>query len=577
MLTLFRRLRPFRALILLVSVLAFGQSLANLWLPRLMADIVDQGIVRGDTARILSIGAEMLVIALLGTACAVASSFVSARVAIGFGRAVRAAVFERVSHFSVHQFDQFSTASLITRTTNDTTQVQQMLVALLNMVITAPMMAIGGVVLALSQDATLARVLIAVIPIMAVVFLTILQRALPLFSVMQQKVDRLNLVLAEGISGVRIVRAFDRGDVQHARFDAANASVTDTALSVNRLVALLMPSMFLMLNLTSIAIIWVGGARIDQGTMEVGVMVSSLQYSMQILFAVFMVTALFVMFPRAAASAARINEVLAVAPEIVGQETSQAQPSTALRAGVVFEDVSFQYPGAEEPALAGVSFTAAAGQTTAIVGGTGAGKSTLVGLIPRLFDPKHGRVLLDGVDIRSLSLTDLRGLVGLVPQKALLFTGTIADNIRYGRETASDEEVRHAARVAQAEDFVLAMPDGYQSSVSQGGTNLSGGQKQRLSIARAVVRRPAVYVFDDSFSALDVATDARVRAALRDETREATVIVVAQRITTAMAADRIVVLEAGAVVGIGTHQDLLASCGVYQEIVASQLTREEVA
>lgn len=577
MLTLFRRLRPFRSLIVVVCLLAFGQSLANLWLPRLMADIVDQGIVRGDTARILSIGAEMLVIAMLGTVCAVASSFVSARVAIGFGRAVRAAVFERVSHFSVHQFDQFSTASLITRTTNDTTQVQQMLVALLNMVITAPMMAIGGVVLALSQDATLARVLIAVIPIMAVVFLTILQRALPLFSVMQQKVDRLNLVLAEGISGVRIVRAFDQGDVQHARFDAANASVTDTALSVNRLVALLMPSMFLMLNLTSIAIIWVGGGRIDEGTMEVGVMVSSLQYSMQILFAVFMVTALFVMFPRAAASAARINEVLAVEPEIVGHQTSVASASTTRGGGVVFEDVSFQYPGAEEPALAGVSFAAAAGQTTAIVGGTGAGKSTLVGLIPRLFDPKHGRVMLDGVDIRSLSLTELRGLVGLVPQKALLFAGTIADNIRYGREAASDEEVRHAARVAQAEDFVLAMPDGYQSAVAQGGTNLSGGQKQRLSIARAVVRRPAVYVFDDSFSALDVATDARVRAALRDETREATVIVVAQRITTAMAADRIVVLDAGAVVGIGTHQELLGSCGVYQEIVASQLTREEVA
>jgi ATP-binding cassette subfamily B multidrug efflux pump len=394
---------------------------------------------------------------------------------------------------------------------------------------------------------------------------------------MQKKIDRLNLVLAEGLSGVRVIRAFDRGAHQRERFDGANRDLTNTAIAVNRLIACLMPALIVMLNLTSIAIIWFGSHRIEAGTMQVGAMIASLQYAMQILFAVFMVTAMFVMLPRASASAARINQVLEVAPEIVDPASPVQPRPVRVRGRVEFENVTFQYPGAEEPALTGVSFTANPGEVTAIIGGTGSGKSTLAGLIPRFYDVNHGRVLLDGVDVREMTQADLRARIGYVPQKAVLFTGSVASNIRYGREDATDEEVRHAATVAQAIEFVDAMPDQFAAPVSQGGINLSGGQKQRLSIARAIVRRPDVYVFDDSFSALDFATDARLRAALKSETASATVFVVAQRISTVLNADRIVVLDNGSVVAIGTHAELRESSAVYREIVASQVSLEEVA
>ncbi|HQZ38295.1 MAG TPA: ABC transporter ATP-binding protein [Vicinamibacterales bacterium] len=574
MLKLLGLLRPFRALVALVCLLAFAQSLASLYLPRLMADIVDHGIVRGDSRRILSIGGLMLVVAVAGTACAVAGSFFSSRVATGFGRLVRGRIFERVSRFSVHQFEHFSTASLITRTTNDTTQVQAMLIMLLGMAITAPLMAIGGVALSLSQDARLARVLIAVVPILAVIFFLIMSRAVPLFQQMQAKIDTLNLVIDEGLTGVRVVRAFDRGRHESRRFDAANLDLTNTAITVNRLVALLMPSMFLMMNLTSVSIIWFGAVRIDAGGMDVGAMMASLQYAIQILFAVFMVAAMFVALPRAAASAERINQVLDVAPEVTDPE----QPHGPAAAGhVEFQGVSFQYPGAEEPALSGVSFTARPGETIAIIGGTGSGKSTLAGLIPRFYDVNQGRVLVDGVDVRQMRKDDLRGRIGYVPQKAVLFSGTVASNIRFGRETATDDEVQRAAGVAQAAEFIERLPDGYASAVSQGGTNLSGGQKQRLAIARALVRRPTIYVFDDSFSALDFSTDARLRAALKRDTSGATVFIVSQRIGSVMTADRIVVLDEGLVAGIGTHAELLASCEVYREIAESQASLEEMA
>lgn len=574
MLKLLGLLRPFRALVAVVCLLAFAQSLASLYLPRLMADIVDHGIVRGDSRRILSIGGLMLVVAVAGTACAVAGSFFSSRVATGFGRLVRGQIFERVSRFSVHQFEHFSTASLITRTTNDTTQVQAMLIMLLGMAITAPLMAIGGVALSLSQDARLARVLIAVVPILAVIFFLIMSRAVPLFQQMQAKIDALNLVIDEGLTGVRVVRAFDRGRHESRRFDAANLDLTNTAITVNRLVALLMPSMFLMMNLTSVSIIWFGAVRIDAGGMDVGAMMASLQYAIQILFAVFMVAAMFVALPRAAASAERINQVLDVAPEVTDPE----QPHGPAAAGhVEFQGVSFQYPGAEEPALSGVSFTARPGETIAIIGGTGSGKSTLAGLIPRFYDVNQGRVLVDGVDVRQMRKDDLRGRIGYVPQKAVLFSGTVASNIRFGRGTATDDEVQRAAGVAQAVEFIERLPDGYASAVSQGGTNLSGGQKQRLAIARALVRRPAIYVFDDSFSALDFSTDARLRAALKRDTSGATVFIVSQRIGSVMTADRIVVLDEGLVAGIGTHAELLASCEVYREIAESQASLEEMA
>jgi ATP-binding cassette subfamily B protein len=572
---LLRLVRPYRGSIGIVLVLALAQSLANLYLPRLMSDIVDNGIVAGDNRAILTIGGLMLLMTLVGTVCAIAGSFYAARIASGFGRIVRGRIFDRVSHFSIHQFDRFSTASLITRTTNDTTQVQQVLIMLLSMVVTAPMMAIGGVVLALSQDTSLAWVLIAMIPIVAIVFLLIMRNAIPMFQVMQTKLDKLNLVLDEGLTGVRVIRAFDRGAYEQRRFDAANLDLTNTAISVNRLIASLMPAMFLMLNLTSVAILWFGSLRIDAGLMEMGAMIASLQYAMQILFAVFMVTAMFVMVPRAAASATRINEVLDVVPEV--NDPAQPKPPGTDKGHVEFENVTFQYPGAEEAALSGVSFSARPGEVTAIIGGTGSGKSTLAGLIPRFYDVNAGRVLVDGVDVRELAQADLRAKIGFVPQKAVLFTGTIAANIRYGREDASDADVRAAADIAQAVEFIDRMPDGFNSTIAQGGTNLSGGQKQRLSIARALVRRPEIYVFDDSFSALDFATDARLRAALKPRIAGATVLIVSQRIGTVMNADRIVVLDDGRVAGIGTHAELLETSEVYREIVASQASLEDVA
>jgi ATP-binding cassette subfamily B protein len=576
MLKLFRFLAPYRGYLVVVLVLALAQSIGSLLLPRLMADIVDHGIVRGDQRAIVQTGGLMLLMSIVATLCAIAGSFYSSRVATGLGRALRGAIFARVEHLSIHQFDRFGSASLVTRTTNDTTQVQQMLIMMLMVVIVAPMMAIGGVILAVSQDAQLAWVLIAVMPVMAIIFTLIMRRSVPLSTAMQAKIDRLNLVLGEGLSGVRVIRAFDRGTEQRQRFDAANLDLTDTAVAVNRLTAILMPALILMLNLTSIAILWVGSQRIDAGVMQVGAMIASLQYAMQILFSVFMVTAMFVMLPRASASAARINQILDLEPEIVDRPSPVRPPSTT-RGHVEFEHVTFQYPGAEEPALADVSFTAKPGEVTAIVGGTGSGKSTLAGLIPRFYDVNAGRVLVDGVDVCEMTQTDLRGRIGFVPQKATLFTGTVAANIRYGREDASDDEVRHAADIAQALEFIEAMPEKFASPISQGGINLSGGQKQRLAIARAVVRRPDIYVFDDSFSALDFATDAKLRAALKRETANATVFVVAQRISTVLTADRIIVLDNGRVAGIGTHTTLLESSPVYREIVSSQVSLDEVA
>ena len=573
MLKLLVFLRPFRASVALVLALALAQSLASLYLPRLMADIVDHGIVPGDTRQILIYGGLMLLMAMAATTTSVGGSYLSAKIASGFGRDVRNRIFDRVAHFSVHQFDRFSTASLITRTTNDTTQVQQVLIMMMTLVITAPMMAIGGIILSLSQDAQLARVLIVVIPVLAVIFYLIMRKAVPLFQLMQIKIDRLNLVLDEGLTGVRVIRAFDRNAHESRRFDAANLDLTNNAIAVNRLVSLLMPAMFFMMNLTSVSIIYVGALRIDAGQMHVGAMMASLQYAIQILFAVFMVTAMFVSLPRAEASADRINAVLDVIPDVNDPSSARAadgRPAGIHGGTVEFDNVTFQYPGAEEPALSDVSFFAKPGEVTAIIGGTGSGKSTLAGLIPRFYDVNSGRVLVDGVDVREMQQEELRARLGYVPQKAVLFSGTVESNIRFGRESATDAEVKKAATIAQAAEFIDQKPERYAAPVSQGGTNLSGGQKQRLAIARALVRNAAIYVFDDSFSALDFATDAKLRAALRSETAGATVFIVSQRIGTVMNADRIIVLDDGRVVGIGTHDELLETCEVYREIAESQ-------
>src|SRR5579859_860584 len=576
MLRLFRYLKPFRAPIAVVLVLVFLQSLANLYLPTLMADIVDSGIVKGDTGYILRVGGVMLAIALGGAVCAVISSFFASKTAVGFGRLVRRKLFTHVASFSLHEFDSVGTASLITRTTNDTNQVQQVLVIMLTMMISAPMMAIGGIILAISQDASLAWVLVGAIPILVAAILLIIGKAIPLFRVVQLKLDKLNLVLDEGLTGVRVIRAFDRTSHEEQRFDTANMDLTNVSIAVNRIAATLWPLMMLVLNVTTIAIVWFGSIRINNGDMRVGALIVFMQYAMLILFAMLMLSMMFIMLPRAAASATRINAVLDMTPSI--QEAANISAEPAPTGGYVeFEDVTFSYPGAEEPALAHVSFQARPGEVTAIIGGTGAGKSTLVNLIPRFYDVDSGRVLVDGVDVREMSQEALRQKMGYVPQTAVLFSGSVTENIRFGKDTATDEEVRHAAEIAQASDFIGEMSDGFASVIAQGGTNVSGGQKQRLSIARALVRRPEIYVFDDSFSALDYTTDAKLRAALKAETTEATVFIVAQRVSTVMDANQILVLDEGRLVGAGPHRELMETCPVYREIVFSQLSAEEVA
>ncbi|HZU00325.1 MAG TPA: ABC transporter ATP-binding protein, partial [Ktedonobacteraceae bacterium] len=479
MIRLFRFLLPYRAQIALVLVLVFMQSMANLYLPTLMADIVDTGIVKGNISYILSVGGLMLLVTIGGTLAAIAASFFSARIAIGFGRLLRAKLFMHVERFSLHEFDAVSTASLITRTTNDTTQVQQVLIIILNMMISAPIMAIGGIVMAVSQDAPLSLVLVAVMPVVAISFYLIMSRAIPLFRVIQVKLDKLNLILDEGLTGMRVIRAFDRIDHERRRFDEANLDLTDTTIKVNRIVTVLWPSMMLILNLSTIAILWFGSIRISNGDMQIGSLIAFLQYATQILFAMLMLSMMFIMLPRAAASADRINEVLDIVPEI--NDASEVKRADAQRGYVEFDHVTFSYPGAEEPALCDISFQARPGEVTAIIGGTGSGKSTLISLIPRFYDVDSGRVLVDGVDVRQMAQEHLRSKIGFVPQKAVLFSGTIAENIRYGKENATEEEVQHAAEIAQATEFISEMKEGYDSIIAQGGTNVSGGQKQRLS------------------------------------------------------------------------------------------------
>jgi ATP-binding cassette subfamily B protein len=516
----------------------------------------------------------MLAVTLVLGATAIVSTYWSARVSMGFGRDVRSSLFSTVQTFSSREVNEFGTPSLITRNTNDVQQLQMLVLMGLTVMLTAPIMCIGGIIMALRQDVPLSALLLVIVPLMAVVIGLLMSRAIPLFRLMQVKIDRVNQVLREQLSGIRVIRAFVRTEHEERRFAAANADLTSTALTVNRLFALMMPSLMLIMNLSGVAVIWFGGQRVDAGEMPIGNLTAFLAYIIQILMSVMMATMMFVMVPRAAASAERIGSVLDVVPTVADPDS----PSAPVGRGTVeFRDVEFRYPGAEEAVLRGVSFLAAPGETTAIVGSTGSGKTTLVALVPRLFDVTSGAVLVDGVDVRALARDDLWSRIGLVPQRAFLFRGTVGSNLRVGRPDANDEELWHALTVAQAADFVRAMPEGLDAPIDQGGTNLSGGQRQRIAIARALVRRPEVYVFDDSFSALDFATDARLRAALRRETGDSTVLVVAQRVSTIMHADRIVVLDEGAVAGIGRHTDLMATCPTYREIVLSQVTEEDAA
>ncbi|WP_458462268.1 ABC transporter ATP-binding protein [Paenibacillus sp.] len=575
MMKLFRMLKPYRIPIIFILALVLLQSLAELYLPTLMADIVNKGIVKGDIPYIWQIGGWMLVIAIGGTICSVTASYLSSRTAGGFAKKLRSRVFRHVENFSLQEFDKLGTASLITRTTNDITQVQNVLTMMLRMMIMAPMMCIGGIFMAVSQDAKLSTIFLLVLPVLAGAIALIGAKGLPLFKQIQKKLDRLNLVLREQLTGIRVVRSFNRGEHERVRFNEANTDLRDVSIKVNVIMATLMPVMMLVMNLSMVAILYFGGQRINSGNMDIGSLIAFIQYAMQIMFSLIMVSIIFVMIPRASASAERINEVLDMQPDLSNPD--QPRGMSALQGTIEFDNVTFRYPGAENAALSNISFTARSGETTAIIGGTGSGKSTLLSLIPRFYDVTEGTVRVNGTDVRELRQEDLRAKIGFVPQKAVLFTGTITENIRHGKDDATMEEVVHAARTAQAENFITEMKDGYDSLIAQGGNNVSGGQKQRLSIARALVRRPEVYIFDDSFSALDFKTDARLRVALKSETTEAAVLIVAQRVSTVMDADRILVMDEGRIVGSGTHRELLEHNEVYREIVSSQLTEEEIA
>jgi len=559
-----RFLRPYRRWLLAVVVLQLIGTMASLYLPTLNADIIDNGIAKGDTGYILGTGGAMLAVSMVQIVCSLIAVYFGARTAMSFGRDLRGAIFRRVGEFSAREVAHFGAPSLITRNTNDVQQVQMLVLMTCTMMIAAPIMCIGGIIMALRQDIGLSWLVGVSVPVLAIAIGLIIRRMVPQFRLMQTRIDSVNGVLREQISGIRVVRAFVREPVEAERFGAANAALTLTAMRAGRLMALIFPTVLLVLNVSSVAVLWFGASRIDSGQMQIGSLTAFLAYLMQILMSVMMATFMLMMVPRAAVCAERIDEVLATESSV----TPPADPITTLRTHgeVEFRAAQFQYPGAAAPVLSDITLRVQAGRTTAIIGSTGSGKTTLVSLIPRLFDVTGGAVLVDGVDVRELEPDLLGSLIGIVPQTPYLFSGTIATNLRYGNPDAGDDELWRALEVAQARDFVAAMPDGLASRIAQGGTNVSGGQRQRIAIARALVRRPEIYLFDDSFSALDLGTDARLRAALRPATRDAAVIIVAQRISTIADADCIVVLEGGGVVGIGTHDELLDAGGRYWQL-----------
>jgi ATP-binding cassette subfamily B protein len=558
-----------------VLTLVLLQAIANLYLPDLNADIINNGVVKGDMNHILVTGGFMLLVTLGLGIISVISIYFGSKTSMAFGRDVRAALFHHVGGFSQTEINTFGTPSLITRNTNDVQQVQQVVLIALNMLISAPIMLVGGIIMALRQDVPLSGLLVVVLPVMAAFVGLALTRAVPLFRAMQVKIDNINRVMRETLSGVRVIRAFVRNDFEAKRFDKVNVDLTQTAVSVQRIFALMIPAVMGVLNLTSVAVIWFGGIRISSGAMPIGNLTAFLTYIMQILMSVMMATFMFVLVPRAAVSADRIQDVLDTDSSVQDAEVKRLPAQAS--GHVEFRDVEFRYPNAEDPVLRDISFSTGPGEITAIVGSTGSGKSTLINLIPRFFDVTAGQILIDGVDIRDLALEDLWSGMGFIPQRAFLFSGTIASNLRYGKEDAPDEELWHALEVAQGKEFVSEMPEGLESPITQGGTNVSGGQRQRLAIARALVKRPKVYVFDDSFSALDFTTDSKLRAALKKETADATVLIVAQRVSTILHADRIIVMDGGRIVGIGSHAELMETNETYREIVFSQLTKEEVA
>ncbi|MFG3108939.1 ABC transporter ATP-binding protein [Streptomyces tendae] len=568
-------LRPYKKAIALLVALQFLQTCASLYLPTLNADIIDDGVVKGDSGYILSYGALMIGISLAQVVCNIGAVFYGARTAAALGRDVRGAVFDRVQSFSAREVGHFGAPSLITRTTNDVQQVQMLALMTFTLMVSAPIMCVGGIVMALGLDVPLSGVLLGVVPVLAICVTLIVRRLRPLFRKMQVRLDTVNRVLREQITGNRVIRAFVRDEYEQQRFRKANTELTDVALGTGNLLALMFPVVMTVVNLSSIAVVWFGAHRIDSGGMQIGDLTAFLAYLMQIVMSVMMATFMFMMVPRAEVCAERIQEVLETESSVV----PPVAPVTELRrhGHLEIREAGFRYPGAEEPVLRHIDLVAKPGETTAVIGSTGSGKSTLLGLVPRLFDATDGEVLVNGVDVRTVDPKTLAKVVSLVPQKPYLFAGTVATNLRYGNPDATDEELWHALSVAQAKGFVSELEGGLDAPISQGGTNVSGGQRQRLAIARTLVQRPEIYLFDDSFSALDYATDAALRAELAQETAEATVVIVAQRVATIRDADRIVVLDEGRVVGVGLHHELMADNETYREIVLSQLTEAEAA
>jgi ATP-binding cassette subfamily B multidrug efflux pump len=568
-------LRPYRNTILVIVLFQFLQTLATLYLPTLFADIIDKGVITGDTGYIMKLGGGMLGITLLQIAAQIIAVYFGARTAMAVGRDVRAAIFSRVQEFSAREVGQFGAPSLITRTTNDVQQVQMLVLLTFTLLVSAPIMCIGGIVLALNQDVPLSSLILVIVPVLVIVVTLIIRRMRPLFRTMQTRIDGVNRIMREQISGIRVIRAFVRDEHEQARYGEANEQLTDVSLRTGRLIALMFPTVMLIVNISSIAVLWFGGHRIDSGNMQVGALTAFLSYLMQILMSIMMATFMFIMIPRAEVCAERIEEVLDTESSV---KPPLAPVTTLLRHGFLeLRKVDFHYPGAEAPVLCGIDLTARPREVTAVIGSTGSGKTTLLNLVPRLFDATGGEVFVDGVNVRDLDPDLLSRTVGLVPQRPYLFTGTVASNLRYGNPDATDEELWRALEVAQARDFVEQMDGQLDASIAQGGTNVSGGQRQRLAIARVLVHRPEIYLFDDSFSALDYATDAALRAALTRNIADATVIIVAQRVSTIRDADRIIVLDDGRVVGVGTHTDLMDTNPTYREIVLSQLTEQEAA
>ncbi|WP_030434329.1 ABC transporter ATP-binding protein [Actinoplanes subtropicus] len=568
-------LRPYKGAIVLVVLFQFLQTLATLYLPTLNADIIDNGVIKGDTNYVMRVGAGMLGITVLQIAAQIVAVYFGARTAMAVGRDVRNSIFSRVQDFSAREVGQFGAPSLITRTTNDVQQVQMLVLLTFTLMVSAPIMCVGGVVLALRQDVPLSSMLLVIVPILILTVGVIITFMRPLFRKMQVRIDRVNQVMREQITGIRVIRAFVRDDREKARFTTANDDLTDVSLRAGKLMALMFPTVMLIVNLSSVAVLWFGGHRIDSNHMQVGALTAFLSYLMQILMSIMMATFMFVMIPRAEVCAERIEEVLTTESSV---EPPLAPVTTLSRHGVLeMRGVGFRYPGADAPVVCDIDLTARPREVTAIIGSTGSGKTTLLNLVPRLFDATEGQVLVDGVDVRDLDEKLLSRTVGLVPQKPYLFTGTVASNLRYGNPEATDEQLWEALEIAQARDFVERMEGGLDAKIAQGGTNVSGGQRQRLAIARLLVARPEIYLFDDSFSALDYATDAALRAALTAHVADATVVVVAQRVSTIRDADRIVVLDEGRVVGVGTHSELMDTNTTYREIVLSQLTEQEAA